>query len=427
MDLLQDVKVVELSTFVAGPAAGGILADFGAEVIRVEQASGDIFRDAYTSLVGVTFKDPYSRSPSFYVDNRGKKSIVLDLKRQDCLEAFYKLCESADVFVSNQRASVLDKLGLNPRDMHKRFPHLIICPITAYGLEGGDASRPGYDVGAFWARSSAAWTHTREDDQNITSGASAFGDHATGMASVTGILAALHKQRITGKGDIVKTSLLRTGVYFNSWGIANNLQPRINKDLGGSGRVPTTPGGAGIRDKAANPLINVYKGKDQKSFWLLGYEADRHWPGVKAMMNSVGATYVNDEKFNSLRGRMKNNLELIKYMDTTFQTKNRDEWLKIFDDFQIWFQPVQDTAEVIHDQQIIANKMLAKIKPSKDDIKGYETLPSVGPPVGFESSGDDLVFNHVPTVGENTYEVLKSLGYTDEQIAKLGNPKGGKL
>ena len=136
---------------------------------------------------------------------------------------------------------------------------------------------------------------------------------------------------------------------------------------------------------------------------------------------------VNDEKFNSLRGRMKNNLELIKYMDTTFQTKNRDEWLKIFDDFQIWFQPVQDTAEVIHDQQIIANKMLAKIKPSKDDIKGYETLPSVGPPVGFESSGDDLVFNHVPTVGENTYEVLKSLGYTDEQIAKLGNPKGGKL
>ena len=133
---LTGVKVIELTTFVAGPAAGGIMADWGADVIRVEPPGGDVFRDAIGSLVGLDFGDCYSKSPSFYVDNRGKRSVCLDLKKPECKEAFFRLLGQADIFVSNQRAPVLDRLGLNPQELHARFPRLIICPITAYGLQG---------------------------------------------------------------------------------------------------------------------------------------------------------------------------------------------------------------------------------------------------------------------------------------------------
>ena len=147
-------------------------------------------------------------------DNRGKRSIVLNLKTPEGMAALHKLLETADVFLSNVKVTALERLGLDGKSLLKQHPHLVCCTVSAYGPDGDDRDRPGYDVGAFWARSSAAMSHADKEVAMPQIAAPAFGDHATGMTAVGGIMAALWARQKTGKGEIVNTSLLRTGMYM---------------------------------------------------------------------------------------------------------------------------------------------------------------------------------------------------------------------
>ena len=204
---MEGIRVVELGVWVAGPAAGGILGDWGAEVIKIEPPTGDPARPFQRMLGG-----DMPNNPPFELDNRNKKSVVLDLSTPEGMDVALQLIDSADVFVTNLRAGALARLGLGHEDLLKRNPRLIYGGISGYGTEGDDVDRPAYDVAAFWARSGIAHLLTPEgSDPPFQRGG--MGDHGTGLAAAAAISAALFSREKTGEGQYVSTSLYRQGAY----------------------------------------------------------------------------------------------------------------------------------------------------------------------------------------------------------------------
>ena len=192
--ILSDVEVVELAAWVAGPSAAGVMADWGADVVKVEPATGDPQR----SVFGALGAGEQAFVPPFEVDNRGKRSVVLDLRSDAGRDAMDRLLARADVFITNMRIAALARLGLDHRTVRERHPRLIYGIITGYGLEGPDAHRPGYDIGAFWARSSLASSVVPPGTlpPGIRGG---LGDHVTGMTLAGGICGALFDRERTGR------------------------------------------------------------------------------------------------------------------------------------------------------------------------------------------------------------------------------------
>ena len=216
---LHGVKVVELGVWVAGPAATGLMADWGANVIKVEPPTGDPQRAVFGAL-GVADQ---AGVPPFEIDNRGKKSVVLDLRTDDGLATMHRLLAEADVFVSNVRPAGLARMGLDPGSLTARYPRLVYGLLTGYGSRGPDVDRAGYDVGAFWARSGLAHTLVAPGD-NPPGVRSGQGDHTTGLSMCAGVMAALFDRERTGKGRVVETSLLRTGIYTSGWAVGVQLR-----------------------------------------------------------------------------------------------------------------------------------------------------------------------------------------------------------
>ena len=256
--IMAGVRVIEVAAWVAGPAAAGVLADWGADVIKVEPVGGDPQRNVF-GAVGVSDQ---AAMPPFEIDNRGKRSVVLDLRSDAGQAAMDMLLATADVFVTNTRVKALERLGLDPAAVRARHPRLVYGIITGYGLTGPDADRPGYDIGAFWARSSLASSVVPKGrlPPAIRGG---LGDHVTGMTLAGGIAAALFDRERTGRGHLVSTSLLRNGIYAAGWDIGTLLR---------FGKLESTRS----REQTRAPLMNCYQAGDGHGFWLLGLEADRH-------------------------------------------------------------------------------------------------------------------------------------------------------
>lgn len=331
--MLEGVKVVELAIWVAGPAAAGILCDWGAEVIKVEPPSGDPMRTMFTAI-GLR----QTRVPPFELDNRGKRSVVLNLRTDDGIAEMHRLIDAADVFVTNLRPDALERLGLDHVTVRATRPRLIYCSITGYGLDGPDRDRAGYDVGAFWARSGLAATHVPEGADPIAL-RPAFGDHMTGMAAATGILAALYERERSGQGHLVHTSLLRVGAYGMGWDIGNQLA---------FGKVARTRS----RTDSQTPLVNAYRAADGKTFWLLGVEQDRHWPGL--LRATERADLATDERFATATLRVTHAAALIAEFDAVFASREYSEWTERFDAHDVWWAPINTLADVVDDPQVAA-------------------------------------------------------------------------
>jgi crotonobetainyl-CoA:carnitine CoA-transferase CaiB-like acyl-CoA transferase len=425
------VRVVELSVMVAGPAAGGLLADWGADVTKVEGPGGDGFRSSLGAVAGITGLQPHDDSPSFYMDNRGKKSVILDLKTPEGKEALHRLLSKADVWISNVNRAGVERLGLEAEALLSRHPHLVVCPITAYGRDGPDRDRPGYDVGAFWARSSAAWRHHDREVSHPPSSAPAFGDHVTAITAASGILAALlARERNGGRGDVVTTSLLRAGMYgqresnvaraacwsgdyefasrcryANGWNISEQLAPRLASRAKAPGRV--------MRTRSGNPLIGQYRTRDGDFIWLLGYEAARHWePTARALGHPE---WLQDARFASARDRAKNAPALTALLDESMGARDAADWHRILDAGGVWWQPVQSPREVTRDPQ--AAPGFVSIPPGAMDSGRYE-IRSVKGPVDFNSHPANPA-GPVPAAGQHTEEVLRAAGFGGAQLAAL--------
>lgn len=397
---LRGIKVVELAHWMAGPAAGGLLSDWGADVIKVEAPGGDPMR----RLFGTMGLDPDVPNGAFISANRGKKSVELEIRTDSGRKVFDRLLEDADVLLTNLRPSALKRLGLTPEAVAERYPKLVYCSLTAYGWGGPDQERAGYDLAAFFGRSGIS-------NQITTRGTppaalmQGMGDTFTALAAASGILAALVGRRSTGKGQFVEASLLRTGM----WALSGELGV---KAMGGNPRPPAR------REICGTPLFNSYRASDDRWFFLVGVEGSRHIPNVLA---AIGRTdLLDDERFKNGRSLSKNRGEVIAILDEAFAAKPLDEWIQIFDEHDVWWAPVQTPADVVEDPQARAIGAWIEVEQGS----AGSVVESVDSPIRFDGRSRTKV-RGTPEVGEQTRQVLSSLGYGDEQIEDLVRQTAG--
>jgi len=390
---LSGMRVVELGFWVAGPSAGGVLADWGAEVVKIEPPTGDPFRGLYMSVSGVEVP----ANPPFELDNRGKRSIALDLSTAEGRAIADALLDGADVFVTNIRPEILGRFGLDDVRLRARNPRLVYGRVTGYGEEGPDRDRPAYDIGAFWSRAGIAAALTPPGaDPPYQRGA--LGDHIAGMTLAGGIAAALLARATSGEGQMVTTSLLRVGIFVLGWDTSATLR------LG----IPATPM---TRTTTPNPVIDCYRAGDGRWFWLLGLQGQRHWPDLVRAVERP--EWLEDPRFATLRARRDNCAELVALLDAIFVTRPLVEWGVIFDRAGMWWAAVQTTVEVVADPQAHAAGAFVDVP---DGAGG--TVPGVASPVDF-SRTRWAPAGPSPECGQHTEEILLALGYDWESIAGL--------
>jgi crotonobetainyl-CoA:carnitine CoA-transferase CaiB-like acyl-CoA transferase len=403
--VLDSYRVIELGMWVAGPAAGGLLADWGADVIKVETPVGDPMRRLFQLLAG----HGQPESPPFDLDNRGKRSVVVDLGVPEGLEIVRRLLRDADVFLTNLRPEAVERLGLGPDELLAEFPRLVYASVSGYGLEGPEMGRAGYDVGAFWARSGIAALMAPDGiaPPGVRSG---MGDHVTGITTVAGILAALLDRERTGRGQLVEASLLRTGIYTVGWDLG--IQMRFGKI--GSIRPRTTE---------MNPMCNCYSAGDDRWFWLLGVEADRMWPKLCEAIDRPDL--LTDERFSSARGRRHDAAALVDLLDEEFARSTREELTDRFDRHDVWWAPVNTPAEVLEDPQAVAAGAFVDVP----EGEGAPAHRAVATPILFHGHGV-LPVGAVPGLGQHTDEVLRAAGFEADELERFRSagaigPSGG--
>lgn len=379
---LEGIRVVELGVWVAGPAAGGILADWGADVVKIEPPTGDPAR-MFGRMLGLDD----GGNPPFEMDNRSKRSIVLDLTTDGGLATARQLLSGADVFITNVRPDALSRLDLDYPNVAALNPALVYGLITGYGEKGPEANRPAYDVAAFWARSGVADLLTRPGDSPPFQ-RGGMGDHMTGMTLAAAINAALVARARTGEGQLVTTSLYRQGTYTVSFDLNTFLL---------SGR----PIAIGQRESMFNPCMNNYLAADGRRFWIVGLEADRHWP---SLCRAVGhPEWLSDSRFTTARDRAINSRELIATLDEIFATKPLAQWAQAFDaEPDLFWSPVNSMEDVLGDEQFHAAGGLVDVP----DAGG--SLPMVATPADFHGT-PWAPRSAAPKLGEHTEEILAEL------------------
>jgi crotonobetainyl-CoA:carnitine CoA-transferase CaiB-like acyl-CoA transferase len=390
--LLKGLKVVDFTAYIAGPGAAAILGDWGADVIKVERPSGDNMRHVFADL-----KNDLGSNPTFEVDNRGKRGVVLDITKPAGRDALAKLAETADVFLTNTRPVSLRKYGLDEPTLRKANPRLVYAVITGYGLEGPDAHLPGFDVTAFWARSGIAYMTAPKGAEPFmrTSG---MGDHSTSLATVSAILAALYEREKTGKGRLVQTSLLATGVYLWSSDLAVQLK---------FGRVASVR----PRDNPINALSNHFKSADGQ--WFVHNPRGGHG-GWEAFLKAAGREdLITDERFASGKARRANSRDLAVELEAAFALLPMTEIARRLDEADLVWAPLQTPAQVAEDPQIAAAGAFIEIE---DGAGG--TFRSPAAPARFPGA-DATVRPRSPKLGEHTREVLGELGYSEAEIEAM--------
>jgi crotonobetainyl-CoA:carnitine CoA-transferase CaiB-like acyl-CoA transferase len=379
---MEGINVVELGVWVAGPATGGILADWGADVVKIEPPTGDPAR-LFGRMLGLDI----DVSPPFEMDNRSKRSVVLDLTTDDGHAAALELISGADVFVTNVRPGALQRLGLDFASVAPDNPRLVYGLITGYGQTGPDADRAAYDVAAFWSRAGLAHLLTRPGDTPPFQ-RGGMGDHSAGMTLAAAICAALVARDRTGSGQLVTTSLYRQGAYTVSFDLNTYL-------------MAGQPIAVGQRETMGNPCMNNYAAGDGRRFWIVGLEIDRHWP---PLARAVGrAEWLADPRFADARGRAVNAVELIAELDRIFATKSLDEWAEIFarePDF--FWSPVNSVEDVVADEQFHAAGGMVEVP------DGNAAVSMVATPADFHGTPWAPRWT-APKLGEHTDEVLAQL------------------
>ena len=392
---LLGIQVVELTHWMAGPLAGGLLADWGADVIRIEPPGGDPMRALFASL-GARSDAP---NGGFVAANRGKRSIELEIKRPEHRQVFDRLLQRADVFLTNLRPQALERLGLSPPAVSAQYPRLVYCSVSAYGWGGPDQDRPGYDIAAFYARTGISHEITTEGTAPAAL-MQGIGDSFTAMSAASGILAALLERQSSGRGGSVEASLLRTGM----WALAGELGVQA---MGGKPRPPYP------REDCRTPLYNSYRAADGHWFFLVGVQAKRLLPSVLAAIGRDDL--LTDERFSSARAVSANRKDIIALLDAAFATQPLTHWAQQFDAHGVLWAPVQTPAEVVKDKQAQAIGAWVEVEA---DAVGAAPMKSVEAPIRFSGASRERV-KGPPRAGEHTQQILHDLGYDADAIARI--------
>lgn len=336
----QGLRVIEIGSWLAVPNATAMLADLGAEVIKIENPDGDPVRRFPHTAQGNDVS-----SPAFAMLNRHKRSVVFDLNLAEDRARLGDLLSTADILVTNLRPSQLSRLDLDHGMLNERYPKLILANLTGLGLRGPDAERAGFDVGAFWARSGfmAQVTQDGGEPAALTGG---YGDLITSLSLYAGIMTALFNRTQTGRGGLVETSLLRTAAFA------------IGGDLVSQqayGRVPR----ARPRLKSRTPLNCGYQTADGRWFFLTCVDAMRH---VAGLARAIGQpALIDDARFTSARSIGEHAAGIIGLLDEAFAQRPLAHWAQRFATEQVTWERVAQPDELLSDPQVAANDMTSTV------------------------------------------------------------------
>jgi crotonobetainyl-CoA:carnitine CoA-transferase CaiB-like acyl-CoA transferase len=390
----EGVRVVELAQWVFVPVAGALLADWGAEVVHVEPTEGDPYRGLASQGIGTERRGV---NLSLALANRGKRSLALDIRRDEGLSVLHRLLESADVFLTNMRPRALQRAGLASDELALRYPRLVYARGHGYGVKGPDADQAGYDATAFWARGGMAHMLTPPERDYPIGQRGAMGDRNGALALAFGVAAALLKRARTGTGSVVDVSLLSTAM----WTLSSDLLAA----LGGDDPRPSSGRGPMI-----NPLVGVYRTKDDRHIQLVFLQPDRYWPDFCGVIGRPDLA--EDARFADLSSRRENAAACVSELDEEFAKRTLAEWKTILAGLDAPWAPVQSVPELLDDPQVEANGYVGEVV--IDGEPAYR-LPAV--PVQLDGRPPPL--RRAPEHGEDTEALLLEAGYGWEEIASL--------
>ena len=395
--VLAGVRVVEVATWTFVPAAGAVLADWGAEVIKVEHpVTGDPQRGLMTSgLMGGG-----GGIPNFMMEqpNRGKRSIGIDIRSDEGLKLLYKLVESADVFLTSFLPAARASMKIDVDDLRKVNPNIIYVRGSGNGQHGPESERGGYDGATYFARGGHALSLTPDTLDYPIGPRAAYGDLPGGMTIAGGIAAALFRRERHGVPSVVDISLLSCAM----WTLSPDIMASKIFDL------PKLPTG-GNREMNPNPLVGSYKTKDGRFLMLCMLESDRFWPDLCRQIGHP--ELIDDPRFKDHAARGENKTDCIRALDAAFAERTFDEWKEELADAEGVWSPYQLPIELHDDPQVRANGYLREV----ESDQGPCTV--VANPVQFDETPPEL--ERAPQHGEHTETLLLELGYDWDDIIRL--------
>jgi len=392
-EVMKGIRVLEVAQFWFVPSAGAVLADWGADVVKIEHPErGDGQRGLASSGVSVA-----AGGVDFLVQqpNRGKRSVGLDIARPQGLELLYRLVETSDVFLTNFLPEARRRLGIDVDEIRVRNPRIIYVRGHGQGARGAEAESGGYDATAFWTRGGVASSLMTPENSEPPFQRAAFGDGIGGMTLAGGIAAALFHRERTGEANIVDVSLLGTAMWVMSPDVvASKLLDRP--------QLPFAP-----RSARLNPTVNNYKTKDGRWLILVHLQPDRYW---RDLCGRLGRPELGtDPRFADITARAKNAAACIAELDAAFATRTLDEWRRAFASMEGPSAPMQTPRELHEDPQAVANGYLREVD---GGARGRFAL--VANPVQFDETAPAL--RRGPEMGEHTDEVLRELGSTTDEL-----------
>jgi crotonobetainyl-CoA:carnitine CoA-transferase CaiB-like acyl-CoA transferase len=393
---LAGLRAIEVAHYVAVPAAGTLLADLGADVVKVEiPPRGEIYRRSRPRYAGYDCEFP--ENPAFHMDNRGKRSIALDLARPEARDALLRLIDRADVFLTNLLPRRRLRYGLDHASLLARNPRLVVGAINGYGLGGEEADRPAFDYAAYWART-GMMDVMRDEGVPPSLQRPGVGDHAAASNLVCGILAALRLRDRTGRGRYVETSLLQTGLHV----LGNDVAMAL---------VTGEPVRRHDRRGPANPLWNSYPVADGRWILLVMVDPTSYWePVCRAIDRS---DLLTDPRFSDPWERIAHAGELVRELEATFARHTLAEWAPRLDAAGLIWSPVATLTELVNDPQARAMGYFRTLE--HPEAGAFTT---VGPPFRIEGAALG-VDRPISPVDADAEEVLREAGLSDDEIAKL--------
>jgi len=390
-NIFSGLKVVDFASFIAGPSAAVILSDFGADVIKVEPPSGDLWRHGHQIPPQPQSKDAYP----FHLANRNKRGIALDLKSPGAHPVLERLVKWADVFIVNTPHPARKKLKLEYEDVAQWNPRLIYADLTGFGEKGPDAALPGFDITAYWARSGLL-SMTRDAGAPPTWPVAGSGDNATAVGLYAAIVTALYRRERTGKGSYVTTSLLAEGV----WSASVFIQAAL---------CEANFFGLHDRTHPANAALNVYRSSDG-TWFVLVVMPDK----LAAVAKAIGREdLLTDPRFSDPAKLMTNMPQLTAILDEVFGSQPLAHWYEVFNGVHVTFGAVRGPQEMINDPQLRPNDIVVPLEGA-----GGKLTSTISSPIQVHGVSK-VPAKRAPEIGEHNEEVLKELRFDAKGIDGL--------
>ena len=393
---LSGIRVVEVANWLAAPSAAALMADLGADVVKVEHPGGDAWRHTLMRGQQPGYSPGADVDAPYELDNRGKRGVALSLETPGGSDVVRRMAAEADIFITNLTAPRIARYDLTRETLHALNPRLVYVVLTGYGTRGPDQALTAFDYSAFWSRS-GIMSLIGEPDGPPMPCRPGQGDHATALNLLSGTLAALRLRDLTGEGQSVEVTLQRTG----AWTIGSDVSAALITEQQPQRINRAAPG---------NPLFNSYETADGRWLMLVMPTGERYWaPACRALGRTE---WIGDERFGTLAGLQAHTVELTAMIADVIRSKTLAEWSPLLTAEALTWAPVAELTDVINDPQMEEMNAWSTIEGAEGSFRTLNTP--------FEITGADVApRGPAPKTGQHTHDVLRELGLSDDDLAEL--------